>query len=364
MSQTSAALAKPLPLGCLMLDVVGTTLTPLERQRLNHPLVGGVILFSRNFTSVAQLTALCQDIHAVRNPPLLIAVDHEGGRVQRFREGFTRLPAMASLGQIWLKNPPRARALAQQVGWVLAAELRACGVDFSFTPVLDIDYGQSAVIGNRAFHQDPAVIAELAHALQLGLQQGGMASVGKHFPGHGFVAADSHVAVPVDERSRTALATDMEPFRRMIAHHLTAIMPAHVIYPAVDTQPAGFSSVWLQQILRQELHFDGVIFSDDLSMEGATVVGDVNARAQAAMQAGCDMILVCNRPDLVEDLLQHFDWPLSPRSLARLARMHGKPHPSSWQKLRAQTEYLTAVQAIADLGQDSENLWNAPPVGE
>lgn len=364
MPHSISALAKPLPLGCLMLDLVGTELSEPERQQLSHPLVGGVILFSRNFSSVAQLAQLCQEIHAVRNPPLLIAVDHEGGRVQRFREGFTRLPAMASLGAVWEKHPAQARKLAQQVGFVLAAELRACGVDFSFTPVLDVDYGQSAVIGNRAFHHDPAVIAELAHALQQGLQTGGMATVGKHFPGHGFVAADSHVAIPVDERPRTALRTDIEPFRRMIAHHLTAIMPAHVIYPAVDVHPAGFSSVWLQQILRQELQFDGVIFSDDLSMEGATVAGDVQARALAALQAGCDMILVCNRPDLVATLLQEFVWPLPPLSLARLARMHGKPHPLSWAKLRADAQYLAAVHAVADIGQASGELLTAPSVGE
>ena len=270
-------------LGPVMLDVRGTELSAEEREMLRHPLVGGVILFSRNFESPTQLSTLTQTIHALRQPPLLIAVDHEGGRVQRFREGFTRIPPMRRLGEVWDHHPQQARKLAQQVGYVLAAELRASGVDFSFTPVLDLDYGESQAIGDRAFHRAPQAIAELAHHLMLGLKEAGMAAVGKHFPGHGFVAADSHLAIPVDERDLAEIQLfDLDPFRKMTHFGLAAIMPAHVIYPKIDAQPAGFSSRWLKDILRDELGFDGVIFSDDLSMEAAKVGGDVVARGQAA----------------------------------------------------------------------------------
>jgi len=235
-------------LGPVMLDVLGTQLTAEDEARLIHPLVGGVILFARNYQSPGQLTELTAAIHALRTPPLLIAVDHEGGRVQRFREGFTKIPAMRELGRIWDAHPQRARHLAQQAGYVLAAELRACGVDFSFTPVLDVDYGQSSVIGDRAFHSDPQAIAELAHSLLLGLKQGGMHSVGKHFPGHGYVKADSHLDIPVDEREFVDIEmSDLIPFRRMVDCGLAAVMPAHVIYPKVDSRPAGFSPVWLKK---------------------------------------------------------------------------------------------------------------------
>lgn len=257
-------------LGPVMLDVAGTQLTLEDEARLLHPLTGGVILFKRNYESPDQLIALTTAIRALRTTPLLIAVDHEGGRVQRFREGFTRIPPMRELGKIWDAHPQRARHLAQQAGYVMAAELRGCGVDFSFTPVLDVDYGQSSVIGDRSFHSDPQAISELAHSLLLGLKQGGMHTVGKHFPGHGYVKADSHLAIPVDEREFVDIEQcDLVPFRQMIHFGLTAIMPAHVIYPKVDSRPAGFSPVWLQKILRQQMAFEGCIFSDDLSMEGA-----------------------------------------------------------------------------------------------
>lgn len=338
-------------LGPVMLDVEGTTLNADDIRRLQHPLVGGVILFARNYQSPEQLKALTAAIHAVRQPPLLIAVDHEGGRVQRFREGFTKLPAMRELGKVWDKNPKKARELATLTGWVLAAELRAHGVDFSFTPVLDMDYGESKVIGDRAFHKEIQPIHALAHALMLGLKRGGMAAVGKHFPGHGYVAADSHVAIPVDERSFDEIAqADMQPFRQLIDDGLAAIMPAHVIYTQVDDRPAGFSERWLHKVLRQRLEFGGVIFSDDLSMEGATVAGDVTSRAHAALQAGCDMVLVCNRPDLVESLLSNLKYSMPATAIARLARMHGVKHPPTMTALHEDGEFVEAVKQVVNIG--------------
>ena len=296
-------------LGPLMIDIAGTELTDLERSRLCHPQVGGMILFSRNFASREQLTALCAEIHALRTPRLLIAVDHEGGRVQRFRAGFTRLPTMRRLGELWDRQRDQALAAAHAIGYLLAGELRACGVDLSFTPVLDLDYGASSVIGDRAFHRDPGAVAALAGALIEGLRQAGMAACGKHFPGHGFVAADSHVAIPEDPRSLAEMAVDLEPYRRL---KLDAVMPAHVIYRQVDSRPAGFSAKWLT-LLREEFAFDGVIFSDDLSMEGASVAGDIVARADAAWNAGCDMLLVCNAPGAVTELLEM--WRVAPDPL-------------------------------------------------
>ncbi|MDD2722252.1 MAG: beta-N-acetylhexosaminidase [Gallionella sp.] len=344
-------------LGPVMLDVVGTRLTAEDEARLKHPLVGGVILFKRNYESPAQLAELTAVIHALRPTPLLISVDHEGGRVQRFREGFTRIPPMRELGRIWDHHPQRARHLAQQTGYVLAVELRGCGVDFSFTPVLDMDYGQSSVIGDRAFHSDPQAIAELAHNLLLGLQQGGMHSVGKHFPGHGFVAADSHLAIPVDERAFVDIEmADLVPFRQMVDFGLTAVMPAHVIYPAVDNRPAGFSPVWLKEVLRGQLGFEGCIFSDDLSMEGATVAGGIVERAAAALNAGCDMVLVCNRPDLADELLAGLHWQMPLLSRARITHMRGQPHAMTLDRLHEQPGFLKALQEVASIGVSSPEL--------
>jgi beta-N-acetylhexosaminidase len=344
-------------LGPVMLDVLGKTLSAEDEKRLRHPLVGGVILFARNYESPSQLCELTAAIHALRAPPLLIAVDHEGGRVQRFREGFTKIPAMRELGKIWDAHPQRARHLAQQAGYVLAAELRACGVDFSFTPVLDVDFGRSGVIGDRAFHGDPQAIAELAHSLMIGLRQGGMHTVGKHFPGHGYVEADSHLAIPVDERAFVDIEMcDLAPFRQMVDYGMTAVMPAHVIYPKVDSRPAGFSPVWLKQVLRGQLGFEGVIFSDDLSMEGATVAGGIVQRAEAALNAGCDMVLVCNKPASADELLQGLHWEMPVTSKARLAQMRGKAHPESLDRLHEQHAFLKALDEVASIGMSNAEL--------
>ncbi len=337
--------------GPVMLDVLGKELTAEDEARLRHPAVGGVILFARNYESPSQLARLTASIHALRTPPLLIAVDHEGGRVQRFREGFTKIPPMRELGKVWDEHPKRARHLAQQAGFVLASELRACGVDFSFTPVLDVDYGASGVIGDRAFHSEPQAIAELAHSLLLGLKQGGMPTVGKHFPGHGFVKADSHLEIPVDERDFTDIELcDLAPFRQMVNFGLTAVMPAHVIYPKVDDKPAGFSKVWLKDILRGELGFEGCIFSDDLSMEGATVAGGIVQRAEAALHAGADMVLVCNKPQSADELLAGLKWEMPVQSRARLAHMHGHTHARTLAQLHEDPEFLKALREVASIG--------------
>ncbi len=346
-------------LGPVMLDVVGTELTADDVRRLQHPLVGGVILFKRNFINNSQLKALTASIHEVRTPPLLIAVDHEGGRVQRFREGFTKIPAMREFGKIWDKHPKKAKQLATEAGWILAAELRAHGIDFSFTPVLDMDYGDSLVIGDRAFHLKPQAINDLAFALMQGLKKGGMAAVGKHFPGHGFVVADSHVSMPVDDREFDQIAQhDMQPFKMMVDDGIQAIMPAHVIYPKVDDKPAGFSARWLQKILRERLGFNGVIFSDDLSMEAATAGGDVTTRALAALNAGCDMVLLCNQPAMQDELLANLTWSISAQSIARLARMHGQKHPPSLDALHEDAEFVQAVHQVGQVGLLEGELFN------
>jgi beta-N-acetylhexosaminidase len=264
---------------------------------------------------------------------------------------------MRELGKIWDAHPQRARHQARQAGYVLAAELRACGVDFSFTPVLDVDYGQSGVIGDRAFHSDPQAIAELAHSLLLGLKQGGMPTVGKHFPGHGFVTADSHLDIPVDEREFVDIElSDLIPFRQMVNFGLTAVMPAHVIYPKVDSRPAGFSPVWLKNILRGQLGFEGCIFSDDLSMEGATVAGGIVQRAEAALDAGCDMVLVCNKPESADELLRGLHWEMPATSKARLAQMRGKSHPESLAQLHEQHLFLKALDEVAVIGKSNAEL--------
>lgn len=340
-----------MPLGPVMLDVVGTTLSDDDLRRIRHPLTGGVILFARNYTDRAQLVALCDAIHAAR-PGVLIAVDHEGGRVQRFRsDGFTRLPAMRRLGELWDRDVLQACKAATALGYVLAAELRACGVDLSFTPVLDLDYGQSEVIGDRAFHSDPRVVTLLAKSVNHGLREAGMANCGKHFPGHGFVAADSHVAIPVDERDpKTVLADDAAPYG-WLGMSLSAVMPAHVIYPQFDKHPAGFSKKWLS-LLRRELGFEGVIFSDDLSMEGASVAGTVVQGAHAALKAGCDMVLVCNAPDKADELLAGLDPSVAidaHRSAARIAALVPTAAAKDWNALQADPVYKAACKLVKSL---------------
>ena len=313
------------PRGPVVLGVEGTLLTAADRARLLHPLTGGVILFSRNFESCTQLDALTASIRALRTPSLLICVDHEGGRVQRFRDGFTAIPAMRTLGELWEKDVAQAAAEAQRLGMLMARELRAHGVDFSFAPVLDVDFGASAVIGDRAFHGNPNAVAHLASCLRRGLNAGGCAAVGKHFPGHGFIAADSHVALPVDERSLDALlADDLVPFAVLAKDGMEAVMPAHVIYPAIDSVAAGFSRIWLQDILRGRLQFDGLIFSDDLEMAGAHAAGDIVARAEAAVAAGCDMVLACNDFAAMDDLLSRWKPAAQPELARRAAKMEGK----------------------------------------
>ena len=334
-------------LGPVMLDVAGTQLSAAEDELLRHPLVGGVILFARNYRSPQQLSELTACIRALRKPELLIAVDHEGGRVQRFQEGFARIPAMRRLGEAWDHDPGQACAAARDIAYVLAGELLACGVDFSFTPVLDVDFGASGVIGNRAFHRDTAAISQLASSLVAGLREAGMASVGKHFPGHGYVRADSHLAVPVDERSYAEIeAIDLVPYRRLISEGLSAVMPAHVIYPKVDPHPAGFSATWLQQILRTQFGFDGMIFSDDLSMEGASVAGGVLERGKAALAAGCDMVLMCNTPEAAPGLLEGLGGGLNGLNVRRAEAMRGARAATGLAALREVARYAQAKSAL------------------
>jgi len=335
-----------------MLDVEGIELTPEDKTVLSHPAVGGVILFSRNYHNTEQLASLIKSIRAIRQKNLLIAVDHEGGRVQRFIEGFTRLPAMRRIGELYDHNTSAAKKLATDTAWLMAVELRCLDIDFSFAPVADIDYGQCSVIGDRAFHSSPKAVYALNFAFCQGLEQAGMASVAKHFPGHGAVREDSHIDIPVDERDfDTIYENDIYPFRLLIEDNLTAVMPAHVIYSKVDASPAGFSRYWLQTILRERLTFNGVIFSDDLNMQGASVAGaHYSDRAKAALKAGCDMILVCNnRPAALEVLDELKDYS-NPVSASRLARMHGrKPIERStleqlerWHTIRERLQSLRA----------------------
>lgn len=349
----------------IVLDIAGRALDADDRRRLQHPLVGGLILFARNWEHRAQLTALTAEIKALR-PDVLVCVDHEGGRVQRFRsDGFTHLPPMRALGELWVNDGKagpgsgamRATDAATACGYVLAAELRACGVDFSFTPVLDLDHGPSGVIGDRAFHRDPRVAALLAKSLMHGLLLAGMASCGKHFPGHGYVAADSHTEVPVDRRSlRQILGDDARPYE-WLSTSLASVMPAHVIYPKVDDRPAGFSPRWLQDILRGRLGFTGAIFSDDLSMQGATVAGTPTEAGIAALNAGCDLVLLCNQSlgggapldaliDGLETALERGRWQASADGEARRLDLLPQTAPLPWDELMHHAPYQRALDQL------------------
>ena len=333
-------------LGPIVIDVEGLHLTERERERLRHPLVGMVILFARNFSSPAQLAELTAAIHALRDPPLLIAVDHEGGRVQRFRSGFTAIPAMAELGRLWDRDVLRACRTAVSTGYVLAAELRAHGVDFSFTPVLDLDWNRSSVIGDRSIHADPRVVAMLANHLCHGMLLAGMANCGKHFPGHGWPAADSHIAMPRDDRPKAEiLRADGAPYRWLGAS-LTSVMPAHVVYEHVDRMPATFSRGWIENTLRGELGFSGVVFSDDLSMEGARVAGGLLESAQAAIDAGCDMILVCNDSAAADRVLAGLRWKRTPQFSARFARIAPRGHALPPAALANEPTYRNALADV------------------
>lgn len=337
--------------GPVMIDIAGTELNADDIERLRHPATGGVILFSRNYASRDQLYRLIGQIHELRSPPLLVAVDQEGGRVQRFREEFTRLPSAAAILPHYGGDLARARHAARELGWLMAAELRSAGVDFSFAPVLDLDFGVSTVIGDRAFGREVEQVAGLGQAWMLGAREAGMISVGKHFPGHGAVEADSHLALPRDTRPLAEiLHRDVRPFRRLIAAGLEGIMPAHVIYSEADPRLAGFSNFWLQQVLRGELHFNGVIFSDDLSMQAAADTGDYAARAHAAIDAGCDMVLVCNQPEGADQVLEALREHHDPVAMARCARLHGRPAPS-WDRLREDTRWHNAVRIAADIAE-------------
>ena len=335
-------------LGPVMVDLQGLELTAEEADMLRHPLVGGVILFSRNYDSPEQVERLIAAIHALRDPHLLVAVDQEGGRVQRFREGFTRLPPVRRLGEVYDRDRRRALAYADASGWLMARELRAVGVDISFAPVLDLDRGVSTVIGDRAFHGAPEAVADIAHAYMSGMRRAGMAATGKHFPGHGSVAADSHVAIPVDEREfRDIAAEDMLAFERMIHFGLPAIMMAHVIYPKVDGVPAGFSPRWVGDVLRGELQFQGVVFSDDLSMAAAAEAGGFVERARVSLEAGCDMVLVCNHPEGRDEVLEGLAGWDDPVGALRLARLHGK-QPLSRAELTQDPQWREAVALVRE----------------
>jgi beta-N-acetylhexosaminidase len=332
-------------LGPLMVDVAGFELTAEDRRVLAHPLVGAVILFTRNFASYEQLAALVREIRAVRQPPLLVTVDHEGGRVQRFRQEFTVLPPQRAIGHAYDLDPEAGRRLAWQCGWLLAAELRSLGVDLSFAPCIDLDYGVSEVIGDRAYHRDPEVVGSLAVACMHGMRKAGMAATAKHFPGHGAVVADSHKALPVDRRPLVELGDELLPYRRMIDNGLSSVMVAHVLFPEVDAAPAGFSARWIQQELRGNLGFTGAVFSDDLSMGGAAFAGTVPERARRAIAAGCDLLPICNDRPAVLATLAELEGAADPLSQVRLVRLHGRPMPAR-EELQRSAQWLESRRAV------------------
>ena len=338
-------------LGPVAVGVEGKSLTATDRERLAHPLVGMVILFSANYESPEQLIQLCADIHALRDPPLLIAVDHEGGRVQRFREGFTRLPSMRQLGELWDRDVLLACRTAASLGYVMAAELRAHGVDMTFAPVLDIDHGRSKVIGDRALHSDARVVSMLAAHLTHGLLIAGMANCGKHFPGHGWVEADSHFELPVDGRARDDLVKyDAAPYR-WLGPMLAGVMPAHVVYPQIDREPAGFSPHWINKVLRGDFGFTGAVFSDDLLMAGAGAAGTVAERAEAAFDSGCDFALVCNDTAAMDQVLSAVKWKRDAQFDARLARLQPRGNALRVPELGNTDLYCNAHRDVLELAE-------------
>lgn len=346
-----------------MIDFDGTALSALDRELLRHPLVGGVILFARNYADPAQVAALCAEIHALREPRLLIAVDQEGGRVQRFRAGFTELPPLASLGAAFDRDPAAALTLVADHAWVMAHELRAVGVDFSFAPVLDLRSGRSAVIGDRAFHAEPQAVARLARAYVAVLHQAGMAAVGKHYPGHGGVEADSHHELPVDDRDRQDLElADLLPFRALVDAGIEGMMTAHVLYPRVDARIAGYSPYWIKDVLRGELAFEGTVFSDDLSMAGAGIATRYRERAEQALAAGCDVLLICNQRAAVYEVLDALPAEPYPQTQVRLMRMHARGHADDFATLTASalwretTARLNAGNPAPELALGDDNV--------
>lgn len=337
-------------LGPLMVDIAGTELTPEDREVLQHPLVGGVILFTRNFADIDQLDALVRSMHALRSPRLLVAVDHEGGRVQRFREGFTVLPPAREYGKAYRKDEQQGIELAEQGGWLMAAECLALGIDISFAPVLDIDHGVSSIIGDRAFHRGVDGVTRLAMAFMRGMKRVGMAATGKHFPGHGGIAADSHLELPVDTRPLEDLQQrDMIPFRRLVQNNIAALMMAHVVYPDVDHLPASFSPRWIREHLRGAMDFRGAVFCDDLSMQGAADIGDYEDRARQALDAGCDMLPVCNSREGVIEILDRLGEHDDPVAALRLTRLHGRVK-YRLDELQSRAEWRQAVVALGSLG--------------
>jgi len=341
-------------LGPLMVDIAGTELSADDVRVLAHPMVGSVLLFTRNYDNPRQVAALTAAIRALRAPHLLIAVDHEGGRVQRFREGFTRLPAARLLGRRFDEDRRDALALAQSVGWLMASELRAVGVDFSFAPCIDLDYGVSEIIGDRAFHSDPDTVAALAVATMSGMREAGMPAIAKHFPGHGAVVADSHIALPVDRREFVDLEADMRPYRPLIDNNLPGIMVAHVVFPAMDALPASLSKRWITGVLRGEMGFHGCVFADDLTMAGAAAFGDCLARVDLALAAGCDVLPICNDRHSVELVLGRFGANVgSAASQARLVRMRARGEAPAdlradrhWQETAARIAGLSAIPPL------------------
>ncbi len=342
-------------LGPIMIDLAGTELSAEEWELLRHPLIGSVILFARNYRDPAQLTRLVADIHAASTPAPLVAVDHEGGRVQRFRAGFSILPSARRIGHEYDRNRESGLAWARELGWLMAAELRAAGVDLSFAPCVDLDYGVSEVIGDRAFHARSAVVAELSVAYMHGMRDAGMVATAKHFPGHGAVVADSHLVLPVDRRALVDLEPDLAPYRLLIANGLAGVMVSHVVYPDVDSRPASLSPRWIRGVLREQLRFQGVVFADDLSMKGAVAaVGDVVERARLALEAGCDVLPVCNDRESVLTLIDRLDVAVDGAAALRRVRLRGRPvaAPGSLQasaRWRASQELLARAAATPTL---------------